>query len=151
MKDGRIYVLDLAGAQHGRQELVMTWERYSTFRIREIRDVVSFGGTKDFCKARATSEGGQLEWVHGISRGFAKTVAEALMLWQMGNVPTVELLRLQPESEFHRKQSSLLDNIDELLRLHRTIEESCGSYEVKGGFKHCAFDRKFHSAALVMR
>ena len=109
MMDGQKYVLDMSGAQYGWQEPVMSWELYSTSRVREIKEEAPFGKTREFCKKRAKSMGPQCEWIQRIGEGFAKNLEEALKSWQKDNkISTVDLLRL-PEPEFQKQQASLLD------------------------------------------
>ena len=135
MKDGQSYALDLAGAQYGWQESVMTWERYSASRVQKKTSSVPFGETRVFCGIVATSTGGHHEWMHRVSQTFAKTVEEALVSWRTANISLVDLVRLPAESEFQEKQSSLLDTVDKLLQRYRTLQESEGGCEVKVGFK----------------
>ena len=147
MKNGHIYALDMAGAQYGWHESIIPWQTYHASRVREIREVLPFGGTRLFCDARANSMIAQGKWVHGINRNFAFNVQEAVTWWQKKNISTTNLLRL-PEPDFTKHQSSLLETVAEFLRISKTMQESKGAFDVKGGFQHGAFDRKFTSAAL---
>lgn len=145
--NGETYALDMAGAQYGWYEPVTPWQSYNTSRVREIKDVVPFGGTRVFCKTRADNTGGQHKWVHGIKEGFAKSVDEAVEWWQRRNIPSSDLLRL-PEHEFQKRRGSLIDTVDEFLQLYKAIQESNGGFTVREGFKHGGYDRKFTSFAL---
>ena len=124
IKDGQTYALDLAGAQYGWQESVMTWERYSASRVQKETSSVSFGMTRVGYGTVATSTGGNYEWMHRVSQAFARTVEEALVSWQMANISLVDLVRLPAEPEFQQKQSSLLDTVEKLLQRYRTLQES---------------------------
>ena len=135
MKDGQTYALDLAGAQYGWQETVMTWERYSAARVRKKISAVPFGETRVSFGIEATSTGGNFEWMHRVSQAFSKTVEEALVSWQTANISLVDLLRLPASPEFQEKQSSLLETVDESLHRYRTLQESQGGSEVRGGSK----------------
>ena len=145
-KSGETYALDMAGAQYGWDEVIIPWELYVNTRVRAIRNVMPFGETKAFCKTRAENMGEQCTWIHQIQEGFAKNMEDAITGWQSGHIPTTKLLRL-PEQEFQRKQSSLLDAVDQSLQLYKMIQESEGRFDVKEGFPHGAHGRKFTSAA----
>lgn len=146
-KNDETYALDMAGAQYGWDGVIIPWKLYVNMRVREIREVMPFGRTKVFCKTRADSMGEQCKWIHRIKDDFAKNVDDAVTWWQRGHLPTTKLLRL-PEQEFQRNRSSLLEMVDRFLELYKTIQESQGGFQVKGGFNHGVYDRKFTSAAL---
>ena len=146
MKDGETYVLDMTGAQYGWYEAVTSWPLYNASRVRSCREVLTFGGTRVFCKARAVKFGGQQQWIRGIKEQFAKTVDGAVDRWQKDHISLTELLRL-PERDFQKSQASLVDAIETLLQRHKNLQEAQGSFNVTGGFKEGAHDRVFTSSA----
>ena len=147
LKNGESYAVDMAGAQYGWHEPVTPWQLYENSRVREIDQVVSFGGTRVFCKKRANDMGGQHKWAHAIKENFGEEVDEALAWWQRANILLSDLLRL-PEHAFPKRKASLLACIDEVLQRYKAFQESRGMFDVGGGFKHGALDREFTSFAL---
>lgn len=146
-KHDETFALDMAGAQYDWDGVIIPWKLYVNMRVREIREVMPFGQTKVFCKMRAEAMGAQFKWIHGIKDNFAKNMDDAITWWQRGHLPTTKLLRL-PEQDFQREQASLLETVDKFLQLYKTMQDSQGAFEVKGGFKYGMHDRKFTSAAL---
>ena len=142
---GEVNALDMTGAQYGWTECIVPWNIYIKSRVREVKKVVPFGETKAWCTKRAKETGGQYQMVHGIKVLFAQVVDGAVMLWQRGHILTTDLLRL-PENDFHKKQASLLDAVEELLQKEKVFQESQGIFESKGRFRD-GFDKNFHSAA----
>ena len=143
MKNGETYSLDMAGAQYGWHESVVPWKLYTT-RVREVKEVLPFGGTKIFCKTRAKTMGPQREWIHSITEIFAKYMDGAITWWQTSNISTADLLRL-PEYEFQKKKTSLMEVAEDHLRLCKTLHESRGYFEIEGKFNEGP-DREVTSA-----
>ena len=146
-RNGEVYALDMTGAQYGWTECIVPWQIYVESRIREVKDVVPFGGTKVCSNMKAKETGGQYQRVHNIKVLFAQVVDGAVMLWQRGNILTTDLFRL-PAQEFQKKQASLLDAVEELLQKEKAFQESQGSFESKRGFRD-GFEKKFISAAAL--
>ena len=147
MKNGETYALDMAGAQYGWHESVTPWQLYNTSRVRGIKDVLPFGGTRVFCKTRADNMGGQRKWIHTIKENFAESVDNAMAKWQRSNVSSSDLLRL-PEHEFQKEQASLLNAVDDFLHRRKVCQEAHDIFNVSEGFKHGIYDREFTSSAL---
>ena len=145
IKNGETYVLDMTGAQYGWSEAVTSWPLYNASRARSCKEVLPFGGTRDYCKARAVKSGGQEQWNRGIKEQFAETVDGAVGLWQKDHISLTELLRL-PEHIFQKNQASLVDAIEDLLQRHKNLLEAQGIFKVTGSFKEGGFDRPFTSA-----
>ena len=145
MKNGETYVLDMTGAQYGWYEAVTSWPVYNASRVRACREVLPFGGTRDFCKARAVKSGGQRQWMRGIKEKFAETVDGAVVRWQKDHISLTELLRL-PEHDFQKNQASLVDAVEDFLQRHKNVQEARGIFNVAGDFKEGALDRPFTSA-----
>ena len=139
-RNGEVYALDMTGAQYGWTECIVPWKIYADSRVREVKNVVSFGGTRVWSNTEAKKMGGQHQWVHSIRMLFAQVVDGAVMLWQRGNMLTTDLFRL-PEQDFQKKQASLLDAVEELLQREIAIQDSQRGFELKGGFRD-GFDRK---------
>lgn len=148
MKNGEMYALDMAGAQYGWHEPVTPWQLYNTTRVRDIRNVVPFGGTRAFCKMRANKMNEQRQWQHNIKQNFAESVDDAVATWQKGNVALIDLLHL-PEHEFQQRRSSLLDTVDEFMQRYKAFQESNGGFNVKAGFMHGYIDREITSSAFA--
>ena len=145
MKSGETYVLDMTGAQYGWSEAVTSWPLYNASRVRKCEEVLPFGGTRDFCKAKAIKSGGPRQWTRGIKEQFAGTVDGAVDRWQKDHMSLAELLRL-PEHDFQKNQASLVDAIADLLQRHKNFQEAQGIFKVTGSFKQGDFDREFTSA-----
>lgn len=138
-KNGENYVLDMTGEQYGWHETVMPWQLYHASRVREIRDVLPFGGSTLYWKSKADSPG----WGIRIVEAFVLEMDYALVLWQKRNISLNDLLRL-PEHEFQKKKASFLSSVDEMLQLSKAIRESRGEFEISGGIKHGA-ERAFEN------
>ena len=141
VKNGDVYVLDMAGAQYGWHEPVIPWQLYSASRVRGIKSVVPFGETRVFCKQRAQNLSEQQNWIHSIKESFAESVDDAVAKWQMANISSSDLLRL-PDQEFLERQASLLDAVDGFMQQYKTFSESQGNYNISQGFQHGGLDRK---------
>lgn len=146
MKDGGTFALDMTGAQYGWSEPVTPWQLYSTSRVREIKEVTPFGGTRVSYK-RAHNDSKHREWIHGMMENFAEIVDHAVAQWVSGNLSSHELLRL-PEHEFQKRRASLVDAIDGFMHRYKAFQESLGGFNVSGSFMHKVPDRKFTSSAL---
>ncbi len=146
LKNGESYALDIAGAQYGWHEPVTPWQLYNTSRVREIKDVAPFGGTRTCYKTGANNMSEQRKWIHSIKEDFAEGVDLALAWWQRVNIMSTDLLRL-PEHEFQKRQTSLLGCVDEFMQRYKAFQDSNGGFDITGGFNE-GFDRKFTSSAL---
>ena len=149
MKNGETYVLDMTGAQYGWYEAVTSWPVYNASRVRSCKEILPFGGTREYCKARAVKSGGQQHWVRSIKEQFAETVDGAVVRWQKDHISLTELLRL-PEHDFQKNQASLVDAVENLLQRHKKFLEAQGIFNVTGDFKEGALDRPFTSATRCM-
>ena len=147
LKNGESYAVDIAGAQYGWHEPVTPWQLYNASRVREIKDVPPFGGTRASYKTRVNNMSEQRKWIHSIKENFAERVDCALAWWQRGNILSIDLLRL-PEHEFQKRQTSLLSCVDDFMQRYKTFQDSYGGFNVSGDFKHGGFDRDFTSSAL---
>lgn len=147
LKHGESYSVDIAGAQYGWHEPVTPWQLYNTSRVREIKEVAPFGGTRTCYKTEAINMSEQREWIHSIKENFAERVDCALARWQRVNILSTDLLRL-PEHEFQKRQTSLLGCVDEFMQRYKAFQDSYGGFNVAGGFEHEGFDRDFTSSAL---
>lgn len=145
VKNGDVYVLDMAGAQYGWHEPVIPWPLYNASRVRDIKDVLPFGGTTQIYRTRATETGGQFQWVVGIMEIFAVEVVVAVVGWQGHNISLSDLLRL-PEHEFQKKRTSLISYVDDNLQRSKAFRESRGDFEISGGFKP-GIERKFTNSS----
>ena len=146
LKNGESYAVDMAGAQYGWHEPVTPWQLYENSRVRKMYQVVSFGGTRVYCKERADSMGGEQKRAHAIKDNFGEKVDEALAWWQRANISSSDLLCL-PEHAFPKRKASLLACIDEFLQRYKAFQESCGMFDIGGGSKHGGLDREITSFA----
>ena len=148
MKNREKYALDMAGAQYGWYECVTPWHLYRDAKVRSIKEVCQFDATRAFCKTRAENMGGQRKRIENIKENFTKCLDETVVGWQSRkNISLSTMLRL-PEAEFGKKQSSLIDDVNERLQRYKAMNELIGAFDIIGNLKVGAFDRKYSSSAL---
>ena len=145
MKNGETYALDMTGAQYGWSEAVTSWPLYNASRIRKCEEILTFGGTRIFHKARAVKNGGQLQYNRGIKEQFAESVDGAVDRWQKDHISLTELLRV-PEGDFQKSQASLVDAVADWLQRYKNSQEAQGVFYFTGGFKEGEVDRTFTRA-----
>ena len=142
LKDGDRYILDLAGAQYGWQEILTPYTIYYLFKIRMIKQVLPFGGTRQFCKERAKNGGWNAEWNRQVDVGFETALNDLLNRWQQQNMSLTTLLKL-PDDQFGRQQARLLDMLEAGMQSYRDFMVDSGTLDLEDGKLIGGFDRKF--------
>ena len=142
LKSGDKYILDLTGAQYGWQEVVTPYDIYQQSKIRLIKQVLPFGGTRQFCKERAENTGGMAKWNHRADTAFETALNDLLKSWQQGNMSLSTLLRL-PDDEFEKQQAELLEMLESGMQIYRNYMIETGAMDLKGDIVIGGLDRRF--------
>ena len=142
LKNGDRFILDLTGAQYGWPEILTPYKIYQQSKIRVIKEVLPFGGTRRFCKKRADNSGGMAKYNHQVDIGFETVLNGLLSQWQQGNMSLASLLKL-PDDEFGRQQAGLLDMLEAGMQKYRDFIIKTGALDLKGDIVIGAPDRKF--------
>ena len=121
------YALDMTGAQFGWTECIVPWKFYHDSRLKEMDGTAGFGMIKKVAKAKNNDNGEPMGWYHRVNERFARSVDDAVRLWQKENTELRYLLRL-PEREFGEKRGSLLDVVEQSLRLCKAKYESTAGF-----------------------
>ena len=115
---------------------------YQQSKIRLIREVLPFGGTRQFCKVRAENSGGMAQWQHQADIGFESALNHILKLWQHENLSLTTLLRL-PDDQFEKGQDWLLLQLEAGMQHYRKLVVETGILDMNGDIVVGAPDRKF--------
>ena len=142
LKNGEKYILDLTGAQYGWQEILTPYNEYQQSKIRLIKEVLPFGGTRQFCKERAEDSGGMAKWNHQADIGFETALNDLLKQWQQRNMSLTTLLKL-PDDQFRRQQAGFLDMLGAGMQIYRDVMVESGALDLKGDIVIGGWDRKF--------
>ena len=142
LKNGKKFILDLTGGQYGWQETLTPYNIYQQSKIRLIKEVLPFGGTRRFCKERAENSGGMAKWHHQADIGFETVLNGLLNQWQQRIMSLTTLLKL-PDDEFGRQQAGLLDMVEAGMQKYRDFIIVTGALDLKGDIVIGAPDRKF--------
>ena len=142
LKNGEKYILDLTGGQYGWQETLTPYNIYQQSKIRLIKEVLPFGGTRRFCKERAENSGGMAKWHHQADIGFETALNDLLNQWQQRNMSLTTLLKL-PDDQFGRQQAGLLDMLEAGMQKYRDIMADSSALDLEGDIVIGGFDRKF--------
>ena len=142
LKNGEKYIMDLTGSQYGWQEIVMPYDIYQQSKIRLIKEILPFGGTRQFCKERTEKAGGIAKWNHWEDNGFETALNDLLKRWQQENMSLSILLRL-PDDRFESQQAGLLDMVVAGMQIYRKFMTETGALDLKGDIMVGGFDRKF--------
>lgn len=145
LKNGDRFVLDLTGAQYGWQEILTPYDQYRQSKIRQIKEVLPFGGARRFCKERAEKSGGTAKWHHQADIGFETALNVQLNRWQQQNMSLTTLLKL-PNDLFVRQQAGLLDMLEAGMQIYRDVMVESGTLDLEGDIVIGGFDRKFKDA-----
>ena len=142
LKNGDKCILDLTGAQYGWQEIVTPYHIYQQSKIRLIKEILPFGGIRQFCKERAENTGGMAKWHHSVDTGFETVLNGILQLWQQRNMSLSTLLRL-PDDQFRVQQAGLLEMLEADLQNYRKFGTEGGAFDLEGDIVIGEADRKF--------
>ena len=142
LKTGDKFILDLTSAQYGWPEVLTPYNIYQQSKIRVIKEVLPFGGTRRFCKERAENSGGMAKLHHQADVGFETVLNNLLTQWQQTNMSFTALLRL-PDDQFGRQQAGLLDMLEAGMQKYRDFIIATGALDLKGDIVIGGFDRKF--------
>lgn len=141
-KNGDKYILDLTGAQYGWQEILTPYNKYQQSKIRQIKEVVPFGGTRQYCRQRAEKTGGMAKWQHQADIGFEDAINDILNLWQQRNTSLTTLLEI-PDDQFQQQQAGLLELLEAGMQKYRDFIVETGALDLKGNIVIGGYDRKF--------
>ena len=142
LKNGDKYILDLTGAQYGWQEILTPYNQYRQSKIREIKEILPFGGTRQYCKQRAEKSGGMAKWQQEADIGFGSTVNDILKLWQQWHMSLTTLLKL-PDDQFQQQQAGLLEMVEAGMQKYKNIVAETGAMDLEGDIIVGGYDRKF--------
>lgn len=142
LMNGEKYIVDLTGAQYGWQEVVTPLEMYQQSKIRLVKEILPFGGTRQFCKERAENTGGMAKWNHRADTAFETALNDLLKSWQQGNMSLSTLLRL-PDDQFEKQQAGLLEILEAGMQIYRNYMIETGAMDLKGDIVIGGLDRKF--------
>ena len=78
------------------------YDTYEQSKIRLIREILPFRGTRQFCKVRAENTGGMAKWNHRVDTAFETALNDLLKSRQQGNMSLSAVLRL-PDDEFEKQ------------------------------------------------
>ncbi|KAK0507517.1 hypothetical protein JMJ35_010040 [Cladonia borealis] len=123
LKNGDKYIMDLTGAQYGWQETVTPCDMYQQAKIRQIREVLPFWGTRQFCKERAEKTGEMAQWQHDIDVDFETVLNDLLKSWQQGNM--------------------LLETLEAGLQSYKKFMTENGAFDAPGNIVVGGFDKNF--------
>ena len=142
LKNGDKYILDLTGAQYGWKEILTPYNQYRQSKVRQIKEVLSFGGTRQYCKQRAEKSGGMAQWQHLTDIGFESTVNDIMKLWQQWNMPLTTLLKL-PDDQFQQQQAGLLEMLEAGMQKYKDIIAETGAMDLGEDVIVGGYNRKF--------
>ncbi|CAF9940758.1 MAG: hypothetical protein ALECFALPRED_008852 [Alectoria fallacina] len=110
-KNEQLYILDIAGAQHGCYDSVYPWNHYVESRVLALGKPEAFGQTqKDLLSDETCSRltaAGVLRTMH---EAFVRPLKVAVEVWQKENMPLGKMLKL-PEEKFHKMREELISTI----------------------------------------
>ena len=99
LKNGEIYVLDIAGAQHGYHDSVFPGDQYVESRVLAFGKSEAFGQTQKYLLSDETcSRLTVIGAVWTMHKGFARIFNAAVVDWQKENMSLGEMLKLPEEN-----------------------------------------------------
>ena len=139
LKCGDEYALDVAGAQYGYHEPVLSWDLYMESRVEKLRNFRSFGsGQLKSLIDRDDEKDTAFGHIKKINRAFAAMLNKSLKIWQNRNTPLSALLKL-PEDTFQQKHLELISFLEQDLptgpELEKLYREALGDKEGLEGAK----------------
>ena len=141
LKNGDKYILDLTGAQYGWEEIVTPYDMYQQSKIRLIKEILPFGGMRQFCKDRAENTGGMAKWNHRADNAFETALNDLLKSWQQRNKSLSTLLKL-PDDQFKKQQAGLLEMLEAGMQTYKNYMIETGAMDLKGDIVIGGLDRK---------
>ncbi|KAL9028106.1 MAG: hypothetical protein Q9196_003479 [Gyalolechia fulgens] len=131
LKDGSVYVVDLAGAQYGYHEPVMPLKTYADSRARAVRlDKCQPLGNQRQIIVNECSEKGWTGLIRSVNEELYHRFNALITLWQKSHMPLPAMLRLH-EKDFLKRQKSFLSSVEANFREYKRSAEESGRFKVE--------------------